>query len=608
MIPRMLGHLAGAVCMVFLASLPAWGLDLARNGRALAPIRVRSDAGAAELNAARELAAYLEEISGASFSILTGAGPGPSIEVGWTDAILTAGFDLDALGAEEWIVRTVDDRLWLTGGAPRGTLYAVYHFLEDDLGVRWWTPWDETVPRRKRLRVGTLDRRGEPVFAYRDVFGVRGSIAFHLHNRLNGHYSRLPEDWGGSLRFGPPFHTHTFDRRVPADVWFEKHPEFFSEIEGLRFGGKTQWCLTQSALLDVVEQNIRDSIRIGERDAARDGQSPPVFYDVSQNDWRRPCVCEPCAEVVREEGSQSGPLIRFVSRLAERIAVERPDLKISTLAYRYTTEPPREVRAGDAVIVRFADLHQRDWAHALGAPSNAAVRATIRGWTRRAKHLQIWDYRVTFHEDGDLPRADHVSLGEQFSFYADLGIEGVFVQTEFADVADMRDLEVWLTAKLLEDPYQDAAVLTREFLRNYYGPAAGPIASYLEDLSRAVDESTKRLSSSPPADAFEWLDPYLVERAQRRFDAAERRVAGRPELRARVRGARIALDRATLARWDDLWPSSSSRRGPWPRAEVLKRYETTRRNRIDQRLFGTLRVLALESLAHEMTKWMDRDE
>ena len=583
-------------------------LELARHGRALAPIRVRSDAGEAELHAARELAAYLEKISGATFAIEAGAGPGPSIEVGWTEAIVAAGTELADLGAEEWIVRVVGDRLWLTGGAPRGTLYAVYHFLEDDLGVGWWTPWDETVPRRKKLRIGALDRRGKPVFGYRDMFGVRGSVAFHLRNRLNGHYSRVPEDWGGSVRFGPPFHTHTFDRRVPASSWFAEHPEFFSEIESFRFGGETQWCLTQNALLDVVERDIRDSILIGEREAIRDGQTPPLFYDVSQNDWRRPCECEQCSQVVEEEGSQSGPLIRFVSRLAERIAIDRPDLRISTLAYQYTTEPPREVRAGDTVVVRFTDLHQRDFAHALVGSSNAAVRATIQAWTSRARHLQIWDYRVTFHEDGDLPRADHALLDKQFQFYADLGIEGIFVQTEFADVADMRDLEVWLTAKLLENPYQDAAALTRRFLRNYYGPAARPIAAYLEDLTRAVDASSARLGSSPPADAFEWLDPSLLERAQRRFDAAERRVAGRPELLDRVRGARIALDRATLARWDKLWPRSGPGRAPWPKTVVWKRYETTRLSRIDLRLSGDLQQLAFDSLLGELMKWTDRDE
>lgn len=605
---RALRRAVGAAFALCLVGLPARALDLARNESALATIRVPADASGPELHAARELADYLEKISGASFSIENGPGPGPAIEVGWTEAILATGLDVDALGPEEWVVRSVGDRLWLTGGKPRGTLYAVYHFLEDELGVRWWTPWDETVPRRKRLRIGALDRRGQPVFSYRDVFGVRGSVAFQLRSRLNGNYSRLPDEWGGSVRFGPPFHTHTFERRVSPQDWFDEHPEFFSEIGGFRFSEKTQWCLTQDALLDVVEREIRDSIQRGEREAQGDGQSAPLFYDVSQNDWGRPCECEACSGVVHEEGSQSGPMIRFVSRLAERIAIDRPDLKISTLAYHYTADPPREAHADENVLVRYADLYERDFAHPLTAASNDRVRSIIRGWTQRAEHLQIWDYRVTFHPDGDLPRADHASLGRQYRFYADLGIQGLFVQTEFADVADMRDLEVWLTGKLAEDPYQDAARLTRTFLRGYYGKAGRPIGAYLRELARAVSRSPARLGSGSPAAAFVWLDSYLIERAQRRFDVAERRVADRPELLARVRGARVALDRATLARWEDLWPRTGSRRPPWKRSEIWKRYEATRLSRIHQRLFGDLQEFAYDNLFQEKIKWTERDE
>ena len=68
------------------------------------------------------------------------------------------------------------------------------------------------------------------------------------------------------------------------------------------------------------------------------------------------------------------------------------------------------------MVVRLADLYRRDFAHALDAPANAAVRDAIRGWSAKAEHLQIWDYRVTFHGDGDLPRADHRSLAAQYRF------------------------------------------------------------------------------------------------------------------------------------------------------------------------------------------------
>jgi len=46
--------------------------------------------------------------------------------------------------------------------------------MEDEVGVRWWNPWEESAPQRKTLSVGDLDRRGKPVFRYRDIYMLYG--------------------------------------------------------------------------------------------------------------------------------------------------------------------------------------------------------------------------------------------------------------------------------------------------------------------------------------------------------------------------------------------------------------------------------------------------
>ena len=46
------------------------------------------------------------------------------------------------------MIRTVGDNLILTGGRPRGTLYAVYEFLERPVGCHWLDR--ETIARRPR--------------------------------------------------------------------------------------------------------------------------------------------------------------------------------------------------------------------------------------------------------------------------------------------------------------------------------------------------------------------------------------------------------------------------------------------------------------------------
>jgi hypothetical protein len=99
---------------------------------------------------------------------------GPS-HVGWTGFARGHGADPAKLGPEEWAVRTVGKDLVLTGGRPRGTLYAVYEFLEQDLGCHWLDERTEVVPSRPTLPLPHLRRTGKPAFRSREVYDlVRG--------------------------------------------------------------------------------------------------------------------------------------------------------------------------------------------------------------------------------------------------------------------------------------------------------------------------------------------------------------------------------------------------------------------------------------------------
>jgi len=75
----------------------------------------------------------------------------------------------DQLGAEEIIIRTRSSQLLLAGGRPRGTLYAVSRFLQEQCGVRWWTPWASRIPRRSSLAAGDLNIRYAPPFESGDL-------------------------------------------------------------------------------------------------------------------------------------------------------------------------------------------------------------------------------------------------------------------------------------------------------------------------------------------------------------------------------------------------------------------------------------------------------
>ena len=67
----------------------------------------------------------------------------------------------------------------LAGGRPRGTLYAVYEFLERPIGCHWLDRETEIVPSRPTLAVDALDVRAKPWFWIRHVSSPTGSPKDH---------------------------------------------------------------------------------------------------------------------------------------------------------------------------------------------------------------------------------------------------------------------------------------------------------------------------------------------------------------------------------------------------------------------------------------------
>jgi hypothetical protein len=122
--------LAEAPRGVDLASLRDWDIVVAEGAQP------------AVLFAAEELQSLFEKASGVRLSVMTRAErPDRHVFIGWSDAMgkSNAGFDVGNLGAEDLRIVVRDANITIAGGGPRGTLYGVYTFLEDYLGVRFLT-------------------------------------------------------------------------------------------------------------------------------------------------------------------------------------------------------------------------------------------------------------------------------------------------------------------------------------------------------------------------------------------------------------------------------------------------------------------------------------
>lgn len=153
-------------------------MTIAAEGKPGCVILTQPGATAAERHAADELAGFLCQITGTVFEIrecdrdappsAIVIGPGPLARE------LFADVPWESLGGEQAIIRAGGGRLLLAGGRPRGTLYAVYRFLQEFCGVRWWAPWAADVPAQPNLVVGDLALDETPAFFFRP--GAAGRI------------------------------------------------------------------------------------------------------------------------------------------------------------------------------------------------------------------------------------------------------------------------------------------------------------------------------------------------------------------------------------------------------------------------------------------------
>ena len=145
-----------------LAALPAAGgeIVLAEGGKTAFKVVPAACSRSDEEAAAADLAAVLKEITGADFS--APAGKTKRIFVG-----IRPECDKEPLKEDERRVATHNGELYLYGGGEYGNVNAVYDFLRDELGCRWYNvTGDQKIPKREKLVIGELKKSLIPSIPY----------------------------------------------------------------------------------------------------------------------------------------------------------------------------------------------------------------------------------------------------------------------------------------------------------------------------------------------------------------------------------------------------------------------------------------------------------
>jgi len=558
---------------------------LAANKTARCAIVLAKSAIAPERTAAEELREYLGKVTGATFEVVAEGEEKPGafvIAVGPTRHARELGIDAGLLAPEHWFMRTKGDRLVLVGGRPRGTLYAVYHFLEDVIGVHWWSVWEEHVPNTATLTIGALDRHDEPAFAMRGMDTANyysRDTRFAARNRINFNYSfNIPFEYGGGNKFGPPRMCHTFCNYFwPTEALFKQHPDWFAmgkDGQRKRFESlqENQLCLSNPKLRKAFLAKLRENIR-----KSREDPVPPVYFDISANDSPHCCQCKACRAMAKEKGgSDAGLFLDFLNYLADNVKDEYPEVVIETLAYLNTEKPPKGVKARSNVAITLCDTRSN---YLEPIPKEAYLAKLLKGWSRITDSIMIWDYHSSFLEPlAPLP-IEH-TFQPDLQLFRRYNVIGVKTEYHFPIDDELRDYRQWVLAKLYEDPYQDTETLTRTFLDGFYGPAAPHVGEYLRRLEQAARAKPATMRTQTKISALKYLDLPLIRKAQALFDEAAAAVTGSPTLARRVRHARMGVDKATVALFPKLvaqWAAAGAKPEtiPFDREKIAARLQET---------------------------------
>jgi hypothetical protein len=505
--------------------------------------------------AAQELAKYLKAISDVEIPLLVDCGDGSP----WTILVGTpesneaiSRLQIEGrlepltehlLGFDGYVVKTIcqgkQTVLVLGSHHPRGVLFAVYDFLEANLGVRFFGFRDagELIPKQPTIKVCSIDRRQKPGFRFR----ISNNNNFHstnramltkvadwsAKNRLNAFLLPLDnlehiateeltkrglEIWGGG---------HVWAHFTPEKSAFDSNPEYFPLINGKRIfpGDKVaiSFCYSNpEAMRSFVAKACN---------YARQRPMMSVFAcwaeDGSQG-WAQ-CRCGGCKQYTFRDWN-----LFIVNQLAKAFETDPvlQHMRIQWIAYSETSVPPEKVipyKNGKNIDLLYAN-GARDFLSPMDSEANREcapwlVNDTLRkqvntdykenptdddlaayqrlqamlSYLKKADfqgNVSLLEY-VNYHVGHwlDLPYLQHVQTGpwpeeifpKDMKFYQSQGIVG---WSDCFDWPNDRPDSFWnrLMAQILWNPCASVLEIKKDFYANYYGGAGSELQTYFKKV------------------------------------------------------------------------------------------------------------------------------
>jgi len=237
-------------------------------------------------------------------------------------------------------------------------------------------------------------------------------------------------------------------------------------------------CLTDPDNIQSLKDNIRELL----------AKKPSLnLIGLIQNDSQAYCRCEDCMKAYREEGTRGGALVRLCNEICETFEDEVPNLKFATWAYNWSIEPPKETKLHDNMLLYYNTLHlcpSHEYSD-VTCKFNKESAETIKKWGEITSHMYLWEHTGCF-TDAMTPFPDFDSIRQNAAYFADNGVEGVFLNSHSGQQATFCELRAFLFNRLYRDPYmseEEYSYLMNGFLKAYYGEGWQSLRKYIDEMT-----------------------------------------------------------------------------------------------------------------------------
>ncbi len=466
------GPLVLMILAALTAALPsgrcgAEEVVLADGGRAFMPVIIADDATERQRELADELAALLEEMSGAQFEVAVGDGltgiilgtPDQFPVPGWREALAIHGHD----GREAYGVRTGAERVLVIGATDLGLDRGITRLLEE-LGCRWFFPGEawRIIPHRRRLAVD-LDLTDRPAMYSRVIWWDWGP--WDQRARADWERWQRRNRLGGSLQVRAG---HSWQRIIRENRQaFDEHPEYLAltphtdeetgETTLTRDGHKL--CISNPEVVELCRRWALDYF------AANPDED---MVSMEPSDGSGHCECADC----RAMGSVPERVHWLTNTVARAVAERYPGKLVGTLAYNLHSEPPSFHMEPNVYVQVTAGFTRGRY----------SFDELVELWAEHASNLGVYEYLNVWAWSRDLPGASRGAnveyLAERIPWYAQHGVTTMSCESGANYGPD--GLGYLVASHLMWNPQADVLAIRDDFYRRAYGPAAEPMRRYWE--------------------------------------------------------------------------------------------------------------------------------